>query len=89
MVPRINYQELNFQRFIDVPRCDCQIGTARDNQNRVHIFLIVNHTGPVYRRNGLKDNYEQLEGLDSELIRDLVKRSQAPRYTTRNQPVLN
>ena len=75
------YSELNFSRFVDIPRCDCQIGTARDSQNKVHIFLIVNHTGPVYRRNALKDNYEQLEEQDSDLIRSLAVRSSAPRYS--------
>lgn len=75
------YSELNFSRFVDIPRCDCQIGTARDKQGKVHIFLIVNHTGPVYRRNALKDNYERLQESDSEFIRSLVDRSAAPRYS--------
>lgn len=75
------YSELRFSRFVDIPRCDCQIGTARDNQNKVHIFLIVNHTGPVYRRNALKDNYEQLDEEYAELIRSLADHSAAPRYS--------
>ncbi len=77
----VRYQELEFSRFVDIPRCDCQIGTARDSQGKIHIFLIVNHTGPVYRRNALKDNYEQLEGSDSELVRSLADRSTCPRYS--------
>lgn len=77
----VRYQELQFSRFVDIPRCDCQIGTARDNHNKVHIFLIVNHTGPVYRRNALKDNYERLEEQDSDYIRSLADRSPAPRYS--------
>ena len=76
----VRYQELNFSRFVDIPRCDCQIGTARDSQGKVHIFLIVNHTGPIYRRNALKDNYEQLDESYAELIRSLADRSTAPRY---------
>lgn len=76
-----HYQELRFSRFVDIPRCDCQIGTARDNQGKLHIFLIVNHTGPVYRRNALKDNYERLEAGDSELIRSLADSATCPRYS--------
>lgn len=83
MVPRIN-AEIRFQRFVDVPRCDCQIGTARDKAGRIHVFLIVNHTGPVYRRNGLKDCWDELESRDTELVRALVDRSSAPRYTVDN-----
>ena len=79
----VNYQELRFQRFVDVPRCSCQIGTARDSQNHIHIFLIVKHSGPVYRRNGLNDNWEDL-GCEGEVIRQLVLGSPAPRYTTNN-----
>ena len=82
MVPRINYQDIRFQRFVDVPRCDCQIGTARDKLGKLYIFLLVNHTGPVYRRNALKDSWEPVEQHDVELIRKLVASSAAPRYTT-------
>ena len=84
----VNYQELRFQSFVDVPRCSCQIGTARDSQNHVHIFLIVKHNGPIYRRSGLKDNWEDLGG-EGEVIRQIVSRSTAPRYTTENHATLN
>ena len=74
------YSDLQFSRFVDIPRCDCQIGTARQG-TKVYIFLIVNHTGPIYRRNALKDTYEKLDENDAEIIRSLVDGSHAPRYS--------
>ena len=89
-----NSQKLNFQHCVEVPPLDCRVATARDERGKTHIFLIVNNSGPVYRRNGLSSTWDEInDSRECEDIRkhveELVEHSNIPVFTTRHQPVLN
>ena len=79
-------QELRFKHFVDIQSLDSQIATARDQHNKTHIYFIVNHTGPVYKRNGLKDTWEILDAGEGGRIRGLARQcgKHAPRYNSTN-----
>ncbi len=64
--------ELRFQHIVNLPRIDSRIATARDSRNRIHIYLIVNHDGPVYKRNGLKGSWDPVEGDIQHSLRALL-----------------
>ena len=82
--------ELRFQHVVDLPRMDSKIATARDSRNKTHIYLIVNHNGPVYKRNGLRDVWDLIEE-DSvrSSLRALLERagSRIARYTTNSSSI--
>ena len=89
-----NLINLRFKHFVDIIRCDCLFGSARDNRTgKLQNFLIYNHAGPIYLRNGLNDTWELVEGhYDSNHIRDLVSEAVAcrvPTYTSDASSVLN
>ncbi len=65
--------ELRFHHVVDIPSMDSQIATARDKKNKTHIYLIVNHNGPVYKRNGLNDTWDILEDSIQRSLRDLLE----------------
>ena len=93
-ISNIENQESNlrFTHFVDIPSCDCTIGTARrSDNNRTKLFLIINHKGSIYTRNGLNDTWVELACSDSQQIRSLVEQvvdGGAPRYST-NHAALN
>ena len=60
---------LRIQHFVDLPRLDSQIATARDHCNKIHIYFIVNHNGPVYKRNALAETWEELGPQDQLNLR--------------------
>ena len=84
-------QQLSFKHVVDIPRLDSSIATARDHRNKTHIYLLVNHDGPVYKRNGINGTWDELESGVQQSLRELLKRAegQVRRYTTDNYPSLN
>lgn len=89
---QISNINLCFTHFVDVPRCDCTIGTARNNDtNRLKVYLIVNHRGPIYSRNGLSDTWVALNTDEQQQIRELAQvalEQGVARYST-NHAALN
>jgi hypothetical protein len=82
-------QTLKIHHIVDIPRLDSQIATARDNRNRIHIFLIVNHNGPVYKRNGLAERWDELAHQDQLAVRALNGFNTAPRFSLSASAELN
>ena len=62
---------LRIEHVVDLPLLDSQIAAARDYRNRIHLFLIINHNGPVYKRNGLADTWEEMDLQDQMDVRSL------------------
>ena len=87
------YSKIQFKHFVEVPSSDCVIGTAHDDGKKLKLFLIVNNTGPIYKRNGINSTWEELESEHRETIRKLVKDSlndsKIPRYSTKGLSILN
>ena len=87
-----HHSKVQFKHFVEVPSSDCVIGTAHDDKQRTKLYLIVNGSGPIYKRNGINDTWDELDNEQYETIRKLVKNaladSSVPHYTTDNS-VLN
>ena len=89
-----NLTNLRFKYFVDIKRCDCFFGSARDTRTgKINCFLIFNHQGPIYKRNALQDNWEKVNSAyDSNHIRNLVNdaiSSSVPTYNSDNRSILN
>ncbi len=56
------YQQLRFRYFVEVPRCDCVFGSARETSGKAHLFLIFKGQDRIYKRNGLNRTWEELSG---------------------------
>ena len=87
--------QVEFKHLVEVPRCDCIFGSAKDSEGRTQLFLIFNHRGRIYRRNGLKSTWIELTSEAEytyirELIADAIRNRKVPIYTTRSpQGILN
>lgn len=75
--------ELRFQHIVEITRLDSCIATARDSRNRTHIYLMVNHRGPVFKRNGLTGGWDHVEESIKYALRSLLERAgdSVARYT--------
>jgi len=82
------YENVDFKYLIDVPRCDCVFGSAREKATgKSLLFLIFNHRGKIYRRNGLNGTWIELRNEDEyvrvrELLLKAISDKQVPCYTT-------
>ena len=87
------YSRIQFKHFVDVPSSDCVIGTAQDDGQKLRLFLIVNDSGPIYKRNGLNNTWEEVEREHRDAVRQLVHTAlrdrKIPRYTTDSLSILN
>ena len=87
--------KIQFKHFVEVPSADCVIGTAHDDSKKIKIFLIVNGSGPIYKRNGLNNTWDQLD-INSEhyetirkLVTEGLNNSDIPHYSTNSLSILN
>ena len=83
---------LRIQHVVELPDIDSQIATARDNDKRIHIYLVANKSGMVYKRNGLNESWDKLDQADRSWFRNLLGNSntaKVPRYSTSNLGNLN
>ena len=87
------YHKIQFKHFVEVPSSDCVIGTAHDDSKKLKLFLIVNGSGPIYKRNGLNNTGDEVESEYRDTVRELVKNalndSKIPPYSTNNLNILN
>ena len=87
------YKKYQFKHFVEVPSSDCVIGTAHDDNRKLRLFLIVNGSGPIYKRNGLNNTWDEIEHEHRETVRHLVqnalKDEKIPHYSTNNLSILN
>lgn len=82
---------LRIQHFVNIPRINSQIATARDHLNRVHVFLI-EKDGHIYKRNGLNESWELLKADERYQFRDVLNHpdtASRPRYSTNNLSFYN
>lgn len=67
VIPNYNTNVV-FTHLVDIPRCDCVIGSAEDKSTgRKKLFLAFNHKGGVYARNGIKDTWEQIKSREESI----------------------
>ena len=81
--------DIRFHHIVNLPRIDSQIATARDSRNKTHIYLIVNHQGPVYKRNGLNETWDMVDAGDRRNVLDTLDRDTGicvKRYTAGHFP---
>ena len=87
------FPEIRFTHFVKVPSSACLIGTAYDSTNRLKLYLVVDDNGPIYKRNGINNTWEQLDRRQKEAVRTLVMAaladSRIPQYSTDGLSVLN
>jgi len=85
------YEDLEIKHLVEIRQCDCVIVTARERATgRSQIFLIFNHRGKIYRRNGLNGTWRELDSeTEYSLIRQLLARAvennTIPCYSTKNR----
>ena len=82
------YTDVDFKYLIDVPRCDCVFGSAREKTTgKSLLFLIFNHHGKIYRRNGRSGTWVELRNDEEysrirELLLEAISDKHIPCYTT-------
>ncbi len=65
-----NYNSITFDHFVEFKKDNCVFGKGREEGNKnARLFLIFNHTGRVYQRNGLKGSWELIDGSQEVVIR--------------------
>ena len=64
--------ELKFHHVVNVREDESRIATARDSNNRIHIYLI-NKFGNIYKRNGLRSTWDPVELRIKESLRILIE----------------
>jgi len=88
-----NHTHIQFKHFVDVPSSECIIGTAVNKDKKLNIFLIVNGNGPIYKRNGINQSWDELKDDQGSSVRQLVKEALSdrsiPRYSTDGRSILN
>jgi len=92
MVPINTNHTIEFKHFVEVPSTECIIGTALDEGKKLKLFLIVKGDGPIYKRNGINDTWDELESDKSsirKLVKDALADSSIPCYSTDGLSVLN
>ena len=89
----MDYSNLQFKHFVDVPNAQCLIGTAMGSDKKIKLYLIINGNGPIYQRNGIRDTWDELNSDQKNTIRQLVKEALAdvriPHYSTDSLSVYN
>ena len=87
----INYSAIHFDHFVEFTKDDCVFGAGREKaNNRTRLFLIINHTGRVYSRNGRTDAWETVGQNEETLIREqAASAKQSSRYFTTNAHFTN
>ena len=91
---KIHHSQIAFKHFVDVPSASCTIGTALDAvTKRLKIYLITGDDGPIYKRNGINESWDELGNDQKSSIRRLVKEALAdrrvPHYTTDSLSLVN
>ena len=86
--------DVEFKHLVEVPRCDCIFGSAKDSDGKTQLYLIFNHKGRIYRRNGLKSTWVELTGEAEyvrirELLSEAIRDKRIPIYTTGSRNILN
>ena len=87
------YDNIDFKYLIDVPRCDCVFCSARERSTgKTHLFLVFNHKGKIYRRDGIRSSWIELRNEEEySQIRELLIRAisdkSIPCYTTAKEYV--
>lgn len=78
-----NYSDIAFDHAVEFPEDDIIFGAGREQSSgRSRLFLIFNHTGRIYSRNGRADSWEVLGEEDARSVRQTLARSNIPYYTT-------
>ncbi len=54
------YSTLSFKYFMEIPRCDCVFGSAREENGKTHLFLVFNERGRIYKRKGLTGTWAKI-----------------------------
>ena len=79
------YQNFTFDHMVEFPKDDCTFTAGYDSQSgKSHIFLIFNHNGRIYARNGRENSWAALGLEDAEIVRQKSARARAagiPRYS--------
>jgi len=86
--------DIEFKHIVEIQRCDCIFGTAREKNGRTHLYLIFNHKGRIYRRNGLKSTWVELTSTaEYNHVRDILssalKNRTVPVYRTSSESNIN
>ena len=80
--------EIRIKHFVKVPSSDCVIATAHDANRKTKVFLAVNGNGPIYKRNGINNTWDQLAQEDLAVVRQLITEGlndkKIPSYTTKS-----
>ena len=85
---------LRFTHFVDIPTSEFVVGTARDVEGKIRVFLIARYNGKIYTRNGISGNWQDLQTIEDytkirQLIVDALADKTVPRFSTSGAGSLN
>lgn len=76
---------IHFTHFVDFPKREYTIGTAKDDSNHTKVYLIFKNKGRIYNRQGINDTWVELEVGQREEIHQLAEEAlsvhRVPRFT--------
>ena len=72
--------KLQFTHFVDFPKREYTIGTAKDESNNTKVYLIFKNHGRIYNRHGLNDTWVELEVTQREHIHQLAEEALYERH---------
>ena len=75
------YNDIALEHTVEFPQDDVIFSAGRERTTgKTRLFLIFNHTGHIYTRNGRADSWEVVETADAKIIRALSADTSLPRY---------
>ena len=84
--PRTN--EIVFKHLVDLPNCDCVFCSAEERfTGRSRLFLIFNHQGRIYSRNGINGTWDEMEDEEEinfirQKFTEVIEKRDIPCFTT-------
>ena len=77
---------IHFTHFVNIPKSKCMVATARENDSsKTQVYLIFHERNRIYKRNGLKGTWVEVDEVFKRLIRQLAQEAidkNTPIYTT-------
>ena len=66
---KVSYDNIEFKYFIDIPHHNCIFVSAKEsNTGKLVLFLIFSQLGKIYRRNGLKRIWIEVDNRREEYL---------------------
>ena len=81
-----SFEGVTFDHTLEYVNDDITFAAARTSTGRSRLYLIYNHTGHVYHRNGRLNRWDLVEQGENTLIRSLAAQPGVARFRTSQHP---